>query len=565
MRKTFSIPVNNIDVKELNNGDFLKLKIYSISNGVNRNKSEFLEESFDDGIKTIYNKPLLAYYNKHLDDTEEHNAKLSLDENGDLFYDYNYAEAEKPVGVIPESATVTIEELEGKKWIVIDPVLVWTEYNRKLINVIKRQLKKKVSVEIDVLDSYIDKDGIERIKKWNFLGITILGKNKYGVPVDEAIEGAHLSLHTFSNSKEFENYKNKLNFAIQSEKIKYSSDILNKYGISLYSAKEYGKGEYITVDKSKESVSNDSWGNVNKTKLRDTVLNAKNYKTAVKSVYLNVEEGWEDSPSEKLKYPVMQYKDNKFVYNAGGLLSAQQYGEKYDDSVAKKAYSIRKKLGLLPKESEEKMRKFIESAKKCGYNCVGFLDDKFMFVKDCDTDKEEMKENKELCVYEVDKKTVCECDDCDCEDFAWDEITGRSIDLTTRDDGDKTDHACGEKEEMEKRVCELEEENKRLMKRCDEAEGELKEIRMAKFKEDTDAILADEVNDVDEKTKEELSAMRDEGKFSSVEEFTKELAYRKYISKKEMSKKSNKLSFGIDKKVNKIETKSSFVDKLKKI
>ena len=564
MKKTFSIPATDIDVKEIENGDFLQLKIYAISTKTNRNKSEFLEESFEDGIKTIYNKPILAYYNKSMNDTEEHNSKVSLDENGELFYDYDFPDAEKPVGVIPESASITIEEVGDKKWIVINPALIWTEYNKRLIDVIKAQVKKKVSVEIESVDSYIDDAGIERIKKWNFLGITILGKNKYGIPVDEAIEGAHLSLNTYSCSKEFSDYKSRLDFAINSNG-KYSSSILSKYGVSFYSSKEYGKGKQIPVDKSKESVSNDSWGDIDKTSLRNKVLEAKNYKTLVNSVYLYVGDGWEDSPSEKLKYPVMQYKNGKFVYNSNALLSAQQYGEKYDKNVAKKAYSIRKKLGLLPKESEEKMKRFIESAKKNGYSCVGFFDDKFMFIKDCDMEKEDMVEKKEICVYDVDKDEVDCDDDCDCEDFAWDEITGRSIDLTTRDDGNRTDYAECEKEEMAKRVAELEEENKRLMKRCDEAEEELKEIRMAKFKEDTDAILADEISEVDEKTREELSAMRDEGKFSSVEEFTKELAYRKYVNKKEMAKKTGKLSFGIEKKLARTENKNNLVDKLKQI
>ena len=90
LKKTFSIPATDIDVKEIENGDFLQLKIYAISTKTNRNKSEFLEESFEDGIKTIYNKPILAYFNKSMNDTEEHNSKVSLDENGELFYDYDF-------------------------------------------------------------------------------------------------------------------------------------------------------------------------------------------------------------------------------------------------------------------------------------------------------------------------------------------------------------------------------------------------------------------------------------------------------------------------------------------
>ena len=43
MPKVFSVPVGRIDIEEINNGDFLKLKLYAISDTVNRNNSGFLE------------------------------------------------------------------------------------------------------------------------------------------------------------------------------------------------------------------------------------------------------------------------------------------------------------------------------------------------------------------------------------------------------------------------------------------------------------------------------------------------------------------------------------------
>ena len=328
---------------------------------------------------------------------------------------------------------------------------------------------------------------------------------------------------------------------------------------------------------------------MDKTSLRNTVLEAKNYKTLVKSVYLDVQDGWEESPSEKLKYPVMQYKNGKFVYNAGGLLSAQQYGEKYDESVAKKALTIRKRLGLVKSEKEEKMKKFIEAAKISGFAYLGLYNGKLAFAQECDCDKEEMAEDKsELCLFEVDKELAENYSED--EEFAWDEITGRSVDLTTRDDGNKTDYAEDdedesdkhddddddkdddeEKEELKKKVESLEKEKCEMAQRCEAAEKELEEIRMAQFKEDTDAILADENEDMDEKTHEELVKMRDEGKFACVEDFAKEVAYRKYLAskeeKKEMSKKEQKLSFGLSN--NKTEPSTSkknvLIDKLAKI
>lgn len=595
MPKVFSMPVSKIDVEEINNGDFLKLKLYAISDTVNRNGSEFLRDGFEESIPTIYNKPILAYFNKKIGDAEEHNSRMDIDQYGDAFYDYDYDGAEKPVGVIPESADIYIEAVDGKNWVVINSAYVWVEYNKRLIEVIKRQITKKVSVEIEAIDSW-EEDGIEKIRVWKFLGITILGKDKYGNPIEEGIEGAKLVLDGYENSNTFNTYKSKFRFAISGNKDTYSSDILEKYGVTSSGEKnmfskqdKYGTGKPISVDKSKEAVSNDSWGDVDKTSLRNTVLEAKNYKTLVKSVYLDVQDGWEESPSEKLKYPVMQYKNGKFVYNAGGLLSAQQYGEKYDESVAKKALTIRKRLGLVKSEKEEKMKKFIEAAKISGFAYLGLYNGKLAFAQECDCDKEEMAEDKsELCLFEVDKELAENYSEG--EEFAWDEITGRSVDLTTRDDGNKTDYAEDdedesdkhddddddkdddeEKEELKKKVESLEKEKCEMAQRCEAAEKELEEIRMAQFKEDTDAILADENEDMDEKTHEELVKMRDEGKFACVKDFAKEVAYRKYLAskeeKKEMSKKEQKLSFGLSN--NKTEPSTSkknvLIDKLAKI
>nr|UVY03688.1 MAG: hypothetical protein [Bacteriophage sp.] len=610
MPKVFSVPVSKIDIEEINNGDFLKLKLYAISDTVNRNGSEFLREGFEESIPTIYNKPILAYFNKSMGDTEEHNSRVDIDQYGDVFYDYDYDGAEKPVGVIPESAEIYVEQVDGKNWVVINPAYIWVEYNKRLIDVIKRQITKKVSVEIEAVDSW-EEAGVEKIRVWKFLGITILGKDRNGNLIEEGIEGAHLVLDGYENSNTFNSYKSKFRFAMSSDKATYSSDILEKYGVTSDSSSEefakqdeYGTGKPIKVDKSKEAVSDDSWGGVDKTSLRNTVLEARNYKTLVKSVYLDVQDGWEESPSEKLKYPVMQYKNGKFVYNAGGLLSAQQYGEKYDESIAKKALTIRKRLGLVKSEKEEKMKKFIEAAKISGFAYLGLYNGKLAFAQECDCDKEEMAEDKsELCLFEVDKELAENYAEGD--EFAWDELTGRSVDLTTRDDGDKTDYADDEdkddeeaddkaedtsdehdedeaddeddkdddeeKEELRKKVEALEKEKCEMAQRCEAAEKELEEIRMAQFKEDTDAILADENEDIDEKTHEELVKMRDEGKFACVEDFAKEVAYRKYLAskeeKKEMSKKEQKLSFGLSN--NKTEPSASkknvLIDKLAKI
>ena len=580
MKKIFALEVNDYDVKELSDKQFLSMDIWAISDGINRNGSEFLEESFESAIPTFYNKPVLAFYNTTICDTEEHNCSVNFDEEGKVFYDYQYDGAEHPVGLIPESATITIEERDGKKWIHIKDALLWYEYNHQLGQLLKKKGNKKVSVEVEFLDSYMD-EGIEKVKSFVFLGVTILGKDPNTMEeYQEGIEGARLELSGYTNTEEFVRFKQKMSFAYN------KMNVLKKYNIEIPEDKqeflaksEWGTGDPIKVDKSK--VSADSWGDVSKTELRNTVLKAKNYKTIVKSVYLLVEDGWEDSPSSHLKYPVMQYKNGTLVYNAGGLLAAQQYGEKYDEGVANKAKRIRKKLGLIETESGESMNKFIEFARdSANLIYIGSMDGKYIFVKAAD---EADCEKCEMSVFEIEKEKA-EMKDCEgCEEFDWDELTERSIKFSdcedcggakeveveeTSADGEevqagtvedheqfeeKDDEDEEEGSEEEKEDKEEEDDKEEYVSKeeydalkCQYAELEAKynvlfaekeESRILKMKEDTDAILSDEDEDLDEKTKEDLRSRRDAGEFADVEAFVRELSYRKYTAKKKVPAK----------------------------
>lgn len=644
----FSLDISDVQVDETCSGDFLKLKLYAISDGVNNNNSEFTLESFDEGIKTIPNKPILAYYNSDLKDVEEHNSNLNIDEYGEIYEDYQYSYGERPVGLTPESSNIYIEFRDGRNWIVIENALIWTVYNHQLANLLKEQKSKKVSVEVEVLEKETV-DGIDRYTKWNWCGITILGKLPDGSVVHEGIEGAHLELVEFSHSDKFKTFKEK--FASLYNESVNKRDILLTYGLkekanmaitvtelndAIYavihnytymegeyqyykywirdiilddnvviltdeesgklvaipyslenssvslkmdelkdasmkyvysfnsdkkevflSKKEWGTGSVITVDK--ETVSKTSWGEVNKTELRNKVLKAKNYKSLVKSVYLLVEDGWEDAPASHLKYPVMQIKGSKAVYNAGGLLSAQQYGEKYDKSVARKAKRIRSKLGLTDKERSEKMTKFIEFARDNGYIYIGTMNNKLMFIKEDEKCEDKACESVE--VYEMD------CDKAKCADveteseFVWDTMSTRDVKLSEDDDKDDKDddEDDKEKESLKKEL----EDCKAALAKC---EDELKTIRMEQMKTETEAVLEAESDKIDKESCDELRKMRDEGKFATVEDFTKELAYRKYVkeSKEKKDIKKNYATFSVHNPMGSDNNDSkSIFDKLK--
>ena len=156
--------------------------------------------------------------------------------------------------------------------------------------------------------------------------------------------------------------------------VRFSKDDANAYfakSSSLDNLKKFAKErkkamadkKTYKIDKSKEALSEADWGDVDKAAMRDKIMDAKNRDTLVKSVYLLVEDGWEDAPSEHLKYPVMELKGGTFVYNRRALASALAYAKQNDEQdVVNKVNKIYKSLDLEDDGKEEKMAKEIEFA-----------------------------------------------------------------------------------------------------------------------------------------------------------------------------------------------------------
>lgn len=118
-------------------------------------------------------------------------------------------------------------------------------------------------------------------------------------------------------------------------------------------AKDFGKGPALKVNKSKAAMSTSSWGSVDKTALRNRILNASNYSSLVHDAYLLVESGWENSPSSALKYPVMQISNGTLVYNRGGLEAALSRAVAQGETgVVSKVHGLYRKLGLETKKTK---------------------------------------------------------------------------------------------------------------------------------------------------------------------------------------------------------------------
>ncbi len=141
-----------------------------------------------------------------------------------------------------------------------------------------------------------------------------------------------------------------------------------------YAKENSGNGTTLKVDKSKEKLSQKSWGDVDKTSLMHKVMESSNRGALVHDVYMLVEEGWEEHPSSSLKYPVMQIIGDTLVYNRYGLSAALQRAEgQGESSVVSKVKGIYNKMGIggdeknnkeaMSMEDEEKDKMAVDTAK----------------------------------------------------------------------------------------------------------------------------------------------------------------------------------------------------------
>lgn len=206
--------------------------------------------------------------------------------------------------------------------------------------------ERAVSVEMSVITEN-GEDINDKVLSFNIVGVTTLGKN-----VAPSCPESDVTMIRFSQ-EDADAYFNKMNEHNLTPLKKFAKERIESM------AKTY------KIDKSKEAMSDKAWGEVDKTAMRDKIMEASNKATLVKAVYMLVEDGWEEAPSEHLKYPVMELKGDTFVYNRDGLASALGYAKKEDETtVVNKIEKIYKKLDLDDNEGgkEEKMAEIEFSA-----------------------------------------------------------------------------------------------------------------------------------------------------------------------------------------------------------
>jgi hypothetical protein len=293
----------------------------------NRNMCNISHECIEKSIDCMRAKPIIYRLSYSGIDVTEH-AKNDNERNN-----------MRIAGIIPFDTTFKfIKRDNGKTYLNCDAI-IYKKYSPQLVEILKENDGSlEISTELDAFGTQDEKSGVFFLNSFILQGVCILSKT-----VMAGIEGSILKVLKFSKNYEEQANMRYLQFSkkmLSNEeifvKIKNrkeentleNNEISNPVEFSL-KKEDFGSGDEVEVDKSKEAMSESDWGNIDKISLRNKVLSAKNYKSLINDVYLKVEDGWEDAPSEKLGYPIMEIKDGKAVYNRYGLSSALGYAKKH--------------------------------------------------------------------------------------------------------------------------------------------------------------------------------------------------------------------------------------------
>ena len=246
------------------------------------------------------------------------------------------------VGIVPKEQDVEfVKADDGYLDAYVDCILS-KRYAKEYCNVFSEDDAQR-SVSIEATFSMVDEhecDGFD-IKT-----ITTLGRT-----VRPSVPDANITIVRFSE-EDAESYYSNL----------HKSDSLSNLKQFVEERKQLmAEKKTYKIDKSKEAMSTADWGDYDKATMRDKIMEAKNRDTLVKSVYLLVEDGWKDAPSEHLKYPIMMLDGDKFIYNRNALSSALAYAKQNDETeVVNKIKAIYKKLDLDDDSERKEDKKMAE-------------------------------------------------------------------------------------------------------------------------------------------------------------------------------------------------------------
>ena len=324
MEKLIDFAVEDIEQIQFDDYDekeFAIAKVGFMSNRPNAHKLEISEEVLRENASTVLGKWMVVKMDFMGLDAEGHDPQEHI------------------VGFFPKDQEIEFVEDEDGYTRAYATAVISKIYAKDYCKMFGGDNERAVSIEMKC-NTENGKDMDDKVLSFTIVGVTTLGK-----AVRPSIPESDVSFVRFS----------------QEEATAYFSE-LNEHNLT--PLKKFAKERIASmaktykIDKSKEAMSDKAWGEVDKTAMRNKIMEADNKTTLVKAVYMLVENGWEGAPSEYLKYPVMELKGDTFVYNRDGLASALGYAKKEDETaVVNKIEKIYKTLDLDDNEGgkEEKM------------------------------------------------------------------------------------------------------------------------------------------------------------------------------------------------------------------
>ena len=326
MEKTINFAVDSIkkikfNSKDYDDAEFAIAKVGFLSTRPNSHKLEISEDVLKECANSVLGKWMVAKIDKYTGDATTHTPEEVI------------------VGQIPLNQEIEFVKDDDDYLRAYALAVISKVYAKDYCDIFENDNERAVSVEMKI-ETENGNDMNDTVLKFNIVGVTTLGKD-----VNPSCPESDVTFIRFSET-EANTYFSKIH--------EHNLTPLQKFA----EERKVLMAKSLKTDKSKDSLSDKPWGEVDKIAMRDKIMEASNKKTLVKSVYMLVEDGWEDAPSEHLKYPVMELKGDTFVYNRDGLTSALGYAKKEKETaVVSKIEKIYKKLGLETdgKEGESKM------------------------------------------------------------------------------------------------------------------------------------------------------------------------------------------------------------------
>lgn len=324
--------IQQIQFDDYDEKEFAIAKVGFLSTRPNSHGLEISEEVLRECASTVLGKWMVAKMNWLGTDATTH------------------VPSEHIMGSFPKDQDVEFVEDDDGYLRAYATAIISKRYAKDYCKMFDDDNERAVSVEMAVVTEN-GEDINDKVLSFNIVGVTTLGKN-----VAPSCPESDVTMIRFSQ-EDADAYFNKMNEHNLTPLKKFAKERIESM------AKTY------KIDKSKEAMSDKAWGEVDKTAMRDKIMEADNKATLVKAAYMLVEDGWEEAPSGHLKYPVMELKGDTFVYNRDGLASALGYAKKENETtVVNKIEKIYKKLDLDDNEGgkEEKMAEIEFSAVNIG-------------------------------------------------------------------------------------------------------------------------------------------------------------------------------------------------------